>query len=104
MDLLRTMEKQEDFDGGFIIRNLIQFCFSKLLQDDHEVVVDLWNRHRIRSNRNTITGREDENYVLPGTTSVWNRPFTTSPGARSDSGVQKICYPKKSFSNHKPKL
>ncbi|XP_076842081.1 uncharacterized protein LOC143486114 [Brachyhypopomus gauderio] len=56
-----------NFDGGFLDKNLILFCFLGLIQDELDLVKDTWNSHLIRPSRNDLVphGRPHVMYTLP---------------------------------------
>ncbi|XP_074525951.1 uncharacterized protein LOC141790170 [Halichoeres trimaculatus] len=55
------------FDGGFVDKNLIQFCCTSLIQDELDDTAQVWNAHIIRpsKNRNVPSGRPSVMYTLP---------------------------------------
>ncbi|CAH0551685.1 unnamed protein product [Brassicogethes aeneus] len=59
INLFQTLKEEGLFNGTFVDKSLIQFCFMTLIQDELDQVVGEWNSHRIRSSRNSIspTGR-----------------------------------------------
>lgn len=67
IDALGLLEDVGLFDGGFLDRNLIQFCCMSLLQFDLDDIVRLWNIHHIRAskNQNSPHGRPVVMYMLP---------------------------------------
>uniref|UniRef100_A0A8C4HR76 Integrase core domain-containing protein n=1 Tax=Dicentrarchus labrax TaxID=13489 RepID=A0A8C4HR76_DICLA len=55
------------FDGGFLDKNLLQFCCMGLIQDELDDTSQVWDAHTIRPSRNVSvpTGRPNVLYVLP---------------------------------------
>ncbi|XP_035996634.1 uncharacterized protein LOC118564068 [Fundulus heteroclitus] len=49
MDIFKTMRDDGYFTGSFLDRNLIQFCFLNLIQDELDKAVRTWNSHLIRT-------------------------------------------------------
>ncbi|XP_041364959.1 uncharacterized protein LOC121380210 [Gigantopelta aegis] len=74
MDTLRALKDQGDFIGDATDTNLIQFCFSNLVQNDLDRIVTVWNSHRIRpsKNENVPHGRPMVLYSMPEVFSVRN--------------------------------
>ncbi|XP_065136100.1 uncharacterized protein [Paramisgurnus dabryanus] len=48
MDIFQTLRDDGHFSGDFLDKNLIQFCFLNLIQDELDEVVRTWNTHQIR--------------------------------------------------------
>ncbi|KAL3977653.1 SLAM family member 8 [Sarotherodon galilaeus] len=55
------------FDGGFLDKNLLQFCCMGLIQDELDDTAQVWNAHSIRpsTNINIPSGRPNVMYTLP---------------------------------------
>lgn len=55
------------FDGGYIDKSLIQFCFMGLIQDDLDQTVCVWDSHSIRPSKNerVPSGRPKIMYSYP---------------------------------------
>ncbi|XP_055073955.2 uncharacterized protein [Misgurnus anguillicaudatus] len=55
------------FDGSFLDKNLVLFCFLGLIQEELDSTKDTWNSHLIRPLRNSLVphGRPDVMYTLP---------------------------------------
>lgn len=55
------------FDGGFLDKNLLQFCFLGLIQDELDDTVQVWNAHIVRpsKNLNVPSGKPNVMYALP---------------------------------------
>ncbi|XP_036006071.1 uncharacterized protein LOC118566787 [Fundulus heteroclitus] len=55
------------FDGGFLDKNLLQFCCMGIIQDELDDTAQVWNAHSIRpsNNRNVPSGRPNVMYALP---------------------------------------
>ncbi|XP_042073225.1 uncharacterized protein LOC121813492 [Haplochromis burtoni] len=55
------------FDGGFLDKNLLQFCCMGLIQDELDDTAQVWNTHSIRpsANINIPSGRPNVMYTLP---------------------------------------
>ncbi|KAL4008914.1 hypothetical protein ACER0C_002766 [Sarotherodon galilaeus] len=55
------------FDGGFLDKNLLQFCCMGLIQDELDDTAQVWNAHSIRpsTNINIPGGRPNVMYTLP---------------------------------------
>ncbi|KAL2096354.1 hypothetical protein ACEWY4_008502 [Coilia grayii] len=51
-DVFREFQATGHFRGDFIDKGLIQFCFLKIIQDELDTVVQMWDNHRIRRGRN----------------------------------------------------
>ncbi|XP_063063721.1 uncharacterized protein LOC134456267 [Engraulis encrasicolus] len=51
-DVFREFQATGDFSGDFIDKGLVQFCFLKIIQDELDTVVQMWDSHRIRPGRN----------------------------------------------------
>ncbi|KAF3856889.1 hypothetical protein F7725_017612 [Dissostichus mawsoni] len=49
MDPFKTLKDDGYFTGDFLDKNLVQFCFLNLLQEELDEVVRTWNTHQIRS-------------------------------------------------------
>lgn len=43
------------FNGDALDKNILQFCFTKIIQDELDQIVEEWNAHHIRRSRN-VTG------------------------------------------------
>ncbi|XP_078314648.1 uncharacterized protein LOC144619723 [Crassostrea virginica] len=67
MNTFQTMKDDTEFNGGFIDKNILQFCFMQMIQDEIDAIVEIWNTHRIRPYRNRITpsGRPTIMYSIP---------------------------------------
>ncbi|XP_033731739.1 uncharacterized protein LOC117321431 [Pecten maximus] len=67
MDSLSCLVEEGLFDGYFLDRNLVQFCFLRLLQADLDEMAKTWNAHHIRptKNQNCPHGRPLVMYSLP---------------------------------------
>ncbi|KAK1154813.1 hypothetical protein AOXY_G27781 [Acipenser oxyrinchus oxyrinchus] len=67
MNLFGSLKDDDKFTGNFLDKNLIQFCFLQIIQDDLNRTVHLWNNHRIRPSRNQVSphGRPVIMYTLP---------------------------------------
>ncbi|KAJ8025185.1 hypothetical protein HOLleu_35319 [Holothuria leucospilota] len=67
MDLFGSLRDEGLFDGGYIDKALIQFCFLRLIQKELDSFVTQWNSHRIASSRmsNGPFGRPIVMYSLP---------------------------------------
>ncbi|XP_029977959.1 uncharacterized protein LOC115410444 [Sphaeramia orbicularis] len=48
MDVFQTLREDAHFTGDFLDKNLMQFCFLNIIQDELDGVVRTWNSHRIR--------------------------------------------------------
>ncbi|CAC5398539.1 unnamed protein product [Mytilus coruscus] len=48
ISLFQTFKKDGFYTGDFIDKNLLQFCFMKLLKREFQNVVDTWNHYKIR--------------------------------------------------------
>ncbi|XP_019729826.1 uncharacterized protein LOC109518449 isoform X2 [Hippocampus comes] len=55
------------FDGGFLDKNILQFCCMGLIQDELDDMALVWNSHLIRpsKNMNVPSGRPNVMYTLP---------------------------------------
>ncbi|XP_069122977.1 uncharacterized protein [Argopecten irradians] len=97
MDIFHTMKDQDDFDGGFLDRNLVQFCFLKLIQDGLDEVVELWNTHRIRPSRNQVSpsGRPNTMYHLPHLHGAHHHICPVMPA--EIQLCKEVCTPKKRY-------
>ncbi|XP_041931226.1 uncharacterized protein LOC121694889 isoform X2 [Alosa sapidissima] len=51
-DVFREFQATGDFSGDFIDKGLIQFCFLKIVQEELDTVVRMWDNHRIRPGSN----------------------------------------------------
>ncbi|XP_062605262.1 uncharacterized protein LOC134267055 [Saccostrea cucullata] len=67
MSLFKGLKEEDEFTGNFLDKNLIQFCFMRLIQDELNEVVHLWNTHRMRRNQNQVapSGRPLTMYQIP---------------------------------------
>ncbi|XP_051782603.1 uncharacterized protein LOC127527557 [Erpetoichthys calabaricus] len=67
MDLFRQIQVDGYFSGDFLDKELIRFCFMKLIQAELDDVVAIWNRHRMRANPSAIlpSGKPFLLYTLP---------------------------------------
>ncbi|GAA6095129.1 uncharacterized protein LOC121651938 [Tachysurus ichikawai] len=65
--LHRRIKDEGDFDGSFLDKNLVLFCFLGLIQEELDSTKDTWNSHLIRPLRNSLVphGRPDFMYTLP---------------------------------------
>ncbi|XP_049334426.1 uncharacterized protein LOC125801673 [Astyanax mexicanus] len=57
MDIFQTLRDDGHFSGDFLDKNLIQFCFLNLIQEELDEVVRTWNSHLIRPRRGQGTHR-----------------------------------------------
>ncbi|RXN12120.1 hypothetical protein ROHU_010306 [Labeo rohita] len=48
MDIFQTLKDDGHFSGDFLDKNLMQFCFLNLVQNELDEVVRTWNTHQIR--------------------------------------------------------
>ncbi|KAJ8381257.1 hypothetical protein SKAU_G00020350 [Synaphobranchus kaupii] len=51
-DVFQEFQATGDFNGDFIDKGLIQFCFLKIIQNELDTVVTMWDNHRIRPGGN----------------------------------------------------
>ncbi|KAJ8384840.1 hypothetical protein AAFF_G00198270 [Aldrovandia affinis] len=51
-DIVQEFQATGDFNGDFIDKGLIQFCFLKIIQNKLDTVVRIWDNHRIRPDGN----------------------------------------------------
>ncbi|XP_031333705.1 uncharacterized protein LOC116163746 isoform X2 [Photinus pyralis] len=67
MNLFQTLKEDNLFDGSFLDKSLIQFCFANLIQRDMDQVILEWNVHRISRSRNSIspTGKPAIMFEMP---------------------------------------
>ncbi|XP_070562308.1 uncharacterized protein [Ptychodera flava] len=67
INLFENIRDDGLFDGSFLDKSLIQFCFLNFVQADLDEVSSIWNTHRIRSsrNQNAPSGRPILLYSLP---------------------------------------
>ncbi|XP_057203125.1 uncharacterized protein LOC130562244 [Triplophysa rosa] len=67
MNFFQTLKEEGYFTGDFLDRSLVQFCFMGILQVELDEFAQMWNAHRIRTQRNTIAphGRPTVMYMAP---------------------------------------
>ncbi|KAJ8308434.1 LOW QUALITY PROTEIN: hypothetical protein KUTeg_013308 [Tegillarca granosa] len=67
MNMFQTLKNDDHFDGNVLDKNLIRFCFMRIIQDELNGVKNLWYTHRIRRNRcqGVPNGRPLTMYLLP---------------------------------------
>ncbi|XP_047246888.1 uncharacterized protein LOC124883696 isoform X1 [Girardinichthys multiradiatus] len=65
MSLFQTFQDDGHFTGDFLGKNLIQFCFLNLIQDELDDVVHTWNSHKIRPSGGASSGRPVVMYSFP---------------------------------------
>ncbi|XP_031334523.1 uncharacterized protein LOC116164477 [Photinus pyralis] len=67
INLFETLDEENMFNGSFLDKSLMQFCFLKIIQEDLDAVVQIWNSHRIRgSKKNRLClGRPTIMYQAP---------------------------------------
>ena len=67
MNYFKDLTERGVFHSGNILEEeALWYCFSGILQEDLNKVMEHWNTHRIRDSRHdTIPGRPDELYLLP---------------------------------------
>nr|XP_022287723.1 uncharacterized protein LOC111100295 [Crassostrea virginica] len=67
MNTFQGLKDIDKFNGEVIDKNILQFCFMQMIQDELEDIVELWNTHRIRPYRNRVTpsGRPTIMYDIP---------------------------------------
>ncbi|KAJ8309923.1 hypothetical protein KUTeg_011788 [Tegillarca granosa] len=67
MNLFQTQKDEGYFTGDILDKNIFQFCFMQMIQDELDRIVEMWNAHRIRPyrNRNIQCGRPMVMYNLP---------------------------------------
>ncbi|KAJ8302239.1 hypothetical protein KUTeg_021226 [Tegillarca granosa] len=67
IELFRSMEEEGLYNGDFLDKNLVQFCFMALIQDELDDIAEIWNTHKIRPSRNQNwpSGRPDLMYFTP---------------------------------------
>lgn len=55
------------FDGGYLDKSLIQFCFMGIIQDELDKVASVWDSHMIRQSKNdrVPSGRPRVMYMFP---------------------------------------
>ncbi|XP_045158598.2 uncharacterized protein LOC123524453 [Mercenaria mercenaria] len=68
IDFFTMLKSTGDFNGSFLDKAVLQFCFMDLIQEELNSIVKLWNNHRIRpsSNPNQPYGRPFLMYHCPG--------------------------------------
>ena len=55
------IEKDEFHPGNQLEEEALWYCFSRILQEDLDLVREHWNTHRIRNSKHdTVPGRPDE--------------------------------------------
>ncbi|KAK1168043.1 hypothetical protein AOXY_G10881 [Acipenser oxyrinchus oxyrinchus] len=61
------MKNEGQFDGDFLDKNLVIFCFLGIIQDKLDATVDVWNSHVIRPSKNDKVphGRPSVMYSVP---------------------------------------
>ncbi|XP_062873125.1 uncharacterized protein LOC134334643 [Trichomycterus rosablanca] len=106
MDIFQTLRDDGHFSGDFLDRNLIQFCFLNLIQEELDEVVRTWNSHQIRSRPGIPGGRpilmycmpqiygagEDKlKYVLPEEVTVCKEECTPKSQFPCDETVFELC-------------
>ncbi|XP_034339055.2 uncharacterized protein [Magallana gigas] len=67
ISFFHEMKEEDQFCGNFLDKNLAQFCFMQLIQDELQEVVHLWNTHRMRQSPHQVSpsGRPLTMYRLP---------------------------------------
>ncbi|OWF37975.1 hypothetical protein KP79_PYT14296 [Mizuhopecten yessoensis] len=55
------------FDGGFLDKNIILFCFLALIQDELDVTAEVWDFHVIRPSTNPCvpSARPNTMFAVP---------------------------------------
>ncbi|CAB1430415.1 unnamed protein product [Pleuronectes platessa] len=67
MNVFQDLKESDHFSGDFLDKSLIQFTCLEIIERELQDVVHLWNTHRIRSSRNTVSpgGRPVMMYTIP---------------------------------------
>ncbi|XP_019737807.1 uncharacterized protein LOC109523234 isoform X1 [Hippocampus comes] len=67
LSLFTDLRDNGFFDGGFLDKNILQFCCMGLIQDELDDMALVWNSHLIRpsKNMNVPSGRPNVMYTLP---------------------------------------
>ncbi|XP_030609254.1 uncharacterized protein LOC115796912 [Archocentrus centrarchus] len=67
LSLFEDIRNNGYFDGGFLEKNLLQYCFMGPIQDELDETAQVWNAHSIRpsKNINIPSGRPNVMYTLP---------------------------------------
>ncbi|OWF36792.1 hypothetical protein KP79_PYT02859 [Mizuhopecten yessoensis] len=88
------MKNEDKFDGNFIDKSLLQFCFMRIMQDTLDDVAQLWNAHRIRPSRHQIalSGRPNTMYHLPEVYGFNHQACPVKP--EHEQECESICTPK----------
>ncbi|KAL3866159.1 hypothetical protein ACJMK2_043487 [Sinanodonta woodiana] len=54
LSLFDQIKAEGNFDGGPLGKNLVLFCFLGMIQDELDLVAEVWDSHVIRPSRNLI--------------------------------------------------
>jgi hypothetical protein len=67
MELFYQLKDEGNFDGYFLDKNLVLFCFLAIIQDELDAVVEVWDSHLIRPSRNdrVAHGKPNVMYYVP---------------------------------------
>ncbi|XP_036066803.1 uncharacterized protein LOC118598288 [Oryzias melastigma] len=67
ISMLIDLKDRGLFDGAYLDRNLIQFCFIGIIQDELDKTISVWNSHIIRPSKNdrVPSGRPKVMYMFP---------------------------------------
>ncbi|XP_060713398.1 uncharacterized protein LOC132837645 [Tachysurus vachellii] len=67
LEYFHQIKDEGYFNGSFLDKNLVLFCFLGLIQEELDSTKDTWNSHLIRPLRNSLVphGRPDVMYTLP---------------------------------------
>ncbi|XP_020563208.2 uncharacterized protein LOC110016040 [Oryzias latipes] len=67
MDIFQTLKDDGHFTGDLLDKNLVQFCFLNLIQEELREVVRTWNLHQLmtRPSQSLLRGRPILLYCMP---------------------------------------
>ena len=67
INFFKDLQENDDHDGGFLDKAITQFCFVPVLQDELDRTTEIWNRHKIRPQKNVASpsGRPQVLFRVP---------------------------------------
>ncbi|KAL3865542.1 hypothetical protein ACJMK2_042918 [Sinanodonta woodiana] len=54
LSLFDQIKAEGNFDGGYLDKNLVLFCFLGMIQDELDLVAEVWDSHVIRPSKNLM--------------------------------------------------
>ncbi|XP_034530357.1 uncharacterized protein LOC117805873 [Notolabrus celidotus] len=97
MNLFKDLQENGHFSGDFLDKNLIQFCFLDLVQEELNEVVRTWNTHKIRPRpgQDVHGGRPVLMYTVPQAYSAEDKLKTVE--LEEVAVCKEECTPKSQF-------